>query len=535
MQWQLAVLLSTALLAYFWFWPKRRPTQNGRPLPKPSDTLPIIGNALRFLQPRHALFSWFLTQQTHFGDKTYAISVPSLPPGVVISSPKNLEFVLKNESIITKGEFFRTRAWDLFGHGIINATGPLWRAQRKAGLHFFNGATLDTLVEEVLPELWDEIVAPHLNETSNGSASLDLQRVFHDLTTALMGQTAYNLPKLTAAHPFSRAFDYASGCIASRFQNPLYPLTELLNGSKFRSAIREVKRFGLHIVSAAKRRRGHLAFESLLEGNDAPQFSSLIDSLIDSLSGSDDLVADAAMNFLSAGRDTTSENLTWTVYALLRNPDALQRLRKELSASMPAIAKDDDPITLTHLQPTTSPYLHATIYESLRLYPPVPIEIQQAEADLTLPDGTFLPRNSIVVWCIHALNRSAVTWSTSATDAEQYRPDRWLDPSSGAFTPRSAFEFPVFNGGPRMCLGKKMAECLAGWVLWRLFAANGGEWEFEEVLPGGWERSTAAGALGKNERVSAMSLTLPMAGGLPVTVRRRTHETGGGLTTGVPA
>lgn len=78
-------------------------------------TLPFLGNAVKFLQPRHLLFEWFVQCQRCFGFETFAISIPSLPAGVVISDPENLEYVLKNESAITKGEFFRRRSWDLFG------------------------------------------------------------------------------------------------------------------------------------------------------------------------------------------------------------------------------------------------------------------------------------------------------------------------------------------------------------------------------------------------------------------------------------
>ena len=61
------------------------------------------------------LFHWFIRQQSAFNGETYEISVPTLPAGVVINSPENIEFVLKNENLITKGDFFRSRSWDLFG------------------------------------------------------------------------------------------------------------------------------------------------------------------------------------------------------------------------------------------------------------------------------------------------------------------------------------------------------------------------------------------------------------------------------------
>ena len=61
------------------------------------------------------MFSWFVKCEQKYGFETFEISVPSLPPGVVINDPQNLEYVLKNESIFAKGDFFKKRSFDLFG------------------------------------------------------------------------------------------------------------------------------------------------------------------------------------------------------------------------------------------------------------------------------------------------------------------------------------------------------------------------------------------------------------------------------------
>jgi hypothetical protein len=84
-------------------------------LRKPRDTLPFVGNGIRFLQPRQVLFSWFAQREREFGYETYQISVPTLPPGVVINDPANLEYIFKNEALFNKGEFVKRRSWDLFG------------------------------------------------------------------------------------------------------------------------------------------------------------------------------------------------------------------------------------------------------------------------------------------------------------------------------------------------------------------------------------------------------------------------------------
>ncbi|EXJ67418.1 uncharacterized protein A1O5_09431 [Cladophialophora psammophila CBS 110553] len=496
-----------------------------------------------------------------FGRETFEISVPSLPPGVVINSPQVLDYVLKNEAAITKGDFFRERSWDLFGYGIINASGELWRAQRKAGLKFFSGTNLDIMIEDVLPEIYQASTRNVLSQAAQDRSAVDLQKIFHDLTTTVVGHMAYDM-EIDASSPFSKAFDHASSQIGLRFQNPLYRFTEIFTGSSFRAALVEVKRFGRQIVSEARKRRAREAFESLItntsedetkleqqrkqpDGDDESGlgFGTLIDSLIESL-GDPKIVADAALNFLSAGRDTTAQSLTWTFYALLRHPEALKRVREEIDSkfgtapdtpmgnqppaddTMDNEREDGDvEIDVAALQPTSLPYTMATFYEALRLYPPVPFEIKQTNQPVTLPDGTSLPAGAIVVWCIWALNRS---FSTFGEDAHSFRPERWLETSTSnphldadTATPPPTFkftgarfsvgEFAVFNGGPRSCLGKKMAELMGAWVLVRMLR----DWDLDEVNDGlNMDPSSS-------QRRSANSLTLPMQGGLPVRVRLR--------------
>ncbi|KAJ0938585.1 putative cytochrome P450 superfamily [Helianthus annuus] len=39
-------------------------------------------------------------------------------------------------------------------------------------------------------------------------------------------------------------------------------------------------------------------------------------------------------------------------------------------------------------------------------------------------------------------------------DCLEFRPDRWFS-EPGEFKMESPYKFPVFQGGPRVCLGKK--------------------------------------------------------------------------------
>ncbi|KAL0934179.1 Cytochrome P450 94A1 [Colletotrichum truncatum] len=476
--------------------------RNGIPLRRPPNTLPLAGNGINFLKDRQKLFDWFTKCEQLYGYETLQISVPSLPPGVIISDPKNLDYVFKNEGIFAKGEFFKGRSRDLFGNGIINVDGELWKVQRKAGLNFLNTANLRVLTDVALPQYLSQSVTFLKGQAANG-VTTDLQAVFHEITTQLMGKMAYNM-EMHAQDEFGVAFDYASGATAERFQNPMWLITELITGAQLRSSIAIVKSFGRSIVSSAmndrKTRTDKMEAKTHEDstGGKLDRISgSLIQSFLDSI-GDEQLVADAALNYLSAGRDTTAQALTWTFYMLMKHPEIAAKIRDEVDF---VTAGDDGVLEQTisrTCNPISVPYTFAVFCEALRLFPPIPFEIKQAVQATTLPDGTFLPKNSVIVWCTWAMNRSHTTWGP---DAAQFRPERWL--VDGKVVNKTASEFPVFNGGPRMCLGKRMAEIIAVQVI----ATVVGYFDFVMV--------------DELERVSKSSLTLPMKEGLPCVVHNR--------------
>ena len=107
---------------------------------------------------------------------------------------------------------------------------------------------------------------------------------------------------MPASLPFSKAFDFASGAIGDRFQNPFWKVKELVWGAPLRRAVMEVKRFGDAIVSTSVEKR---ASRNIKDEKYRPNIGSfwqinLIDSLLDHISDHR-VVADAAMNYLSAG------------------------------------------------------------------------------------------------------------------------------------------------------------------------------------------------------------------------------------------
>ena len=97
-------------------------------------------------------------------------------------------------------------------------------------------------------------------------------------------------------------------------------------------------------------------------------------------------------------------------------------------------------------------YLHAAVCESLRLYPPVPINSKAALEDDVLPGGRYVGKGWTVDYSKYVMGRMKSIWGE---DCEEFKPERWL--KNGEFVGEDAYKFAAFNAGPRICLGKEMA------------------------------------------------------------------------------
>ncbi|KAL6580031.1 hypothetical protein OROMI_008055 [Orobanche minor] len=105
-------------------------------------------------------------------------------------------------------------------------------------------------------------------------------------------------------------------------------------------------------------------------------------------------------------------------------------------------------------------YTHASLCESMRLYPPVLVDTKAALKDDVLPDGTVVKKGMRVSYHPYAMGRVEKVWGK---DWGEFRPARWLEKEEEEedvkwrFVNRDAYTYPVFQAGPRIFLGKEMA------------------------------------------------------------------------------
>jgi fatty acid omega-hydroxylase len=86
-------------------------------------------------------------------------------------------------------------------------------------------------------------------------------------------------------------------------------------------------------------------------------------------------------------------------------------------------------------------YLQATLCESLRLCPVVPVNYREALPYHFLPDGTFVKKGSKVLFLIYATNRMESVWGK---DAREFKPERWINQYQICIK-ESDYKYLVFN------------------------------------------------------------------------------------------
>lgn len=156
----------------------------------------------------------------------------------------------------------------------------------------------------------------------------------------------------------------------------------------------------------------------------------------------DKTIRDLVVNLTIAGRDTTACALSWLFYELTENQNVQEKLFMELNRVLEGkVPKLED------LETENLPYLNGTVMEALRLHPPVPTN-QKACSEATSFEGIPVPPTGSLLISTLGLGRNPLTYQ----DPLKFDPDRWIP-----FVQQSAYEFPVFQAGPRACLGKDMA------------------------------------------------------------------------------
>ncbi|XP_077223663.1 cytochrome P450 71AU50-like [Tasmannia lanceolata] len=164
----------------------------------------------------------------------------------------------------------------------------------------------------------------------------------------------------------------------------------------------------------------------------------------------------ALMNdMLAAAMDTSSTSIEWTLSELLKHPEVMNKLQKELESKigMERVVEESDLVSLD--------YLEMVVKESLRLHPVAPLLIPHESMDDCIVDGFYIPKKTRVIINAWAIGRDPDAWHK----AEEFYPERFI--YCDVDIKGRDFQLIPFGSGRRGCPGLQL-----GFTVVRLVVAQ---------------------------------------------------------------
>ncbi|KAM7274214.1 hypothetical protein ACFE04_028878 [Oxalis oulophora] len=453
-------------------------------------TYPLVGCLFSFYQNRRRLLNWYTDLLSQSPSQTIVVKRFGARRTIVTANAQNVEHILKSSfHNYPKGKPFTDILGDLLGCGIFNVDGDLWSVQRKLASHEFSTKYLREFVVKIVKEEVDFKLLPLLEEAAIKGRAVDLQDLlkrfaFNVVCKISLGFDPLLLDLSRTDPPIVKAFETSAMLSAMRGMAPIYLVWKFKRAlnigkeKKLKEAINLVHESVMEIIQNKKKvveeynSRGDLLSRLLLAGH------------------GEEVIRDMVISFIMAGRDTTSSAMTWLFWLLYKDENAQDSILEEST---------NTGLEFEGLKEMN--YLKACLCESMRLYPPVAWDSKHATNDDVLPDGTSVRQGDRVTYFPYGMGRMETLWGK---DRFEFKPDRWFNEPNGTILKNvNPFVFPVFQAGPRMCLGKDMAFIQMKYVV-------------ASVL-----RKFKIEPVNSNQPAFVPLLTAHMAGGLNVMIKRR--------------
>jgi cytochrome P450 len=310
----------------------------------------------------------------------------------------------------------------LIGDGLFISDGDLWQQRRKVIAPLTHVSRLAAFVPAMAAAATERAAIWRAKAGTEIDVLAEMAEMTADvICRAIFGARLGHAHAAEIVHGFS-AFQAAVGQTDLMSLLGLPEFLPRLNGRRVRASTQRI----------------HGAIDALLRERDRDE-ASLARGLAAALGGR--AVQNETAVLLMAGHETTANTLAWAWYLLSRDTDVWERLAAEVDAL------SDAPASLEDVQ--RLPFTRAVIDETLRLYPPVPIQARRSAEPRQIADRR-VPANSIVMLVPWLLHRHRLYWDQPDT----FLPERFLPGGSRA---PSRYAYVPFSIGPRICTGAAFA------------------------------------------------------------------------------
>jgi len=362
--------------------------------------------------------------------------------------------VVQNDNFTKERTVRRTKL--LLGEGMITAEGASHRVQRQVAQPAFHRQRINRYAETIVDETL------RLQASWRHGQRLDVSHEMMHLTLRIVARTLFNTELGAEVKELADAINRIMGLYNYLVALPAVEMLINLRVpglSGFTKAKQKVDAIVYRMIEEHRRAgsdSGDLLDMMLQAADAAPQGESAADNT--------DYLRDQVITIFLAGYETVANALTWTWYLLSQNPEAEQKMLREIQDTLgmrPPTA--DDVLSLR--------YVEMVFAESMRLYPPAWAMGRQARADFELGPYRF-PAGTTVLASQYVTQRDRRRFS----DPLRFDPERFA-PAGRATFPKFSY-FP-FGAGFRQCIGEAFAWMEGALVMatiaqnWRFHLAAG--------------------------------------------------------------
>ncbi|KAF8411570.1 hypothetical protein HHK36_004125 [Tetracentron sinense] len=406
----------------------------------------------------------YLTQVLKLAGSTFIFKGPWFANMHIVftTDPANVHYVMSsNFSKYPKGPESK-KIFDVLGDSLFNLDLDSWRIQKNAFHAWINQRRFHRFLEKTNLNKVERGLVPVLEHVAKQSLVVDLQDVFQRFTfdsTCILasgsdpGCLSIDFPDA----PFSKAFDDIEEALFFRHIVPesYWKLLRWLGIGEERKLSRAWETLDYFIAKLITMKREEMSKrKKMKEDHEEEERVDLLASYMVDDNYNEKFLRDNVLNFIFAGRDTTSAALTWFFWLVSKNPSVETKLLEEIKATLRVNDEEKHKLYAFNTKELRRlVYLHGALCESLRLFPPVPFQPRSPLFPDILPSGHPVDKKSKIIFSLYAMGRMEAIWGK---DCLEFKPERWISPQGGIIH-QPSFKFLAFNAGPRSCMGKEVA------------------------------------------------------------------------------
>jgi cytochrome P450 len=364
----------------------------------------------------------FILDNYGYGD-LYKLNIPGVKI-YICTSPQIFEYAMvKNAASFKKSKYYWGQLRKLIGDSVGSLEGEAWKMLRQAEQPYYTPkrAEQDSAEMPAIQEKW-------LRRITGKKELVSIIPFLAAMNIELVLNLNFDRKDPGREFEIHHAISGGEDIIHWRSSRPWNPRLAAINGKN-----RKAARYKNFFV-------GYAADQKAYAGDENKMVHRLFE-LVSSGQYKSDLIANEMIVHLGASSETTAVSEGWTLYLLYKYPEALKKIREEISrvCGNRPVQNGDELV-----------YTRQVIQESMRLYPPSHALVRDCIEETVLPGDVKLKAGDTLFMSVLGLHRNPRIWS----DPDDFIPERFSAEQSEKI---SKYNYAPFGLGNHTCIGQHTA------------------------------------------------------------------------------